>query len=116
MGELAKLLLLSGLQNQASSQWVLAFPQSNPVIIIPNAGAFPSPNLLTETAVVWDKGSGFNRISSHLPALPSLRAAFTLALIFLERDVSYPPLKGICVQSLWCYHTHFELETFLQVN
>lgn len=101
MRELAKLLLLSGLQNQTSPQRVLAFPLSNPVIIIPTAGAFPSPNLLTETAVVWDKGSGFNRTSSHLPTLPSVRAAFTFALIRLERDVPHPPLKGNSVQSLW---------------
>jgi len=105
MRELAKLLLLSGLQNQASPQWVLAFPQSNPVTIIPTAGAFPSPNLLTETTVVWDKGSGFSRTSSHLPALPPVGAAIPLALILLGKDVPYPPLKGNCMQSLWCCPT-----------
>lgn len=105
MRELTKVLLLSGLQNQASPQWVLAFPQSNPVIIIPTAGAFPSPNLLTETTAVWDNRSGFNRTSSHLPTLPSVRAALTLAFILLERGVPYPPLKGNVAQSLWCCPT-----------
>lgn len=48
--------------------------------------------------------------------VPSLRATFTLALVLLEEDVPYPALKGNCVQSLWCYHTHFKLETPLQVS
>lgn len=99
MREFAKLLLLSGLQNQTSTQRVLAFPQSNPVIIIATAGVFPSPNLLTETTVVWDKRSGFNRTSGHLSTLPSYRAAFMLALICVEGDVPYPPLKGSCMES-----------------
>lgn len=116
MRELAKLLLLSGLQNQDSPLCVLALPQSNPVIIIPTAGAFPSPNLLTETTMVWDKGSGFNRTSTHLPTLPSLPAAFTLHLILLKRDISCPPLKGNCAASLWCCHNHFKLEAFLQAS
>lgn len=109
MRELAKLLLLSGLQNQDSPQCVLALPQSNPVIIIPTEGAFPSPNLLTETTEVWDKGSGFNRTSAHLPTPPSLPAVFTLHLILLKRDVPCPLLKGSCVESLWCCHNHFIL-------
>lgn len=72
MRELAKLLLLTDLQNQTSTQRVLAFPQSNPVIIIVAAGVFPSPNLLTETTVVWDKRSGFSRTSGHLYLLTEL--------------------------------------------
>lgn len=116
MRELAKLLLLSGLQNQDSPQCVLALPQSHPAKIIPIEGAFPSPNLLTETNAIWDKGSGFNRTSTHLPTPPSAPAVFTLYLILLKRDVLCPLVKGSCVASLWCCHNHFILEAFLQAS
>lgn len=105
MRELAKLLLLSGLQNQDFSQCVLALPQSNPVTITPTEGAFPNPNLLAETTAVWEKGPGFNRTSTHLPT-PSLPAVFTLNLFLLKRDVPCPLLNGNRVASLWCCHNH----------